>query len=477
MIALDGTVSLGPLLTEEQARAICAQGDEAVVFALLTMARMLADPQSAHAGHSHQTPSTPSGMQPVYQKPAASTRGKKKPGRKPGHPGSRREPPARIDRRVEHAAEVCPDCGGPVSLCAETRTRYTEDIPEDIKPEVTEHTIRRGWCARCKKKVEPVVLDALPGATLGNRVLVLSAWLHYALGNTLSQIVEVFNFHLSFKVTPGGLLQMWRRLSEILEGWYESIHGQALDSAVLHADETGWRVNGKTHWLWCFATQELSWFMIERSRGRPALMQFFKDEFAGILVSDFWAAYNAVECAFRQKCLAHLLRELEHVERYKSPGPHWAAFAKKLRRLLGDAIRLWRRKDEMPPETYDSRRACIERRWAELIGEPWQDAHARRLIKRFRRHQNEIFTFLSHRNVPFDNNLAERSIRPAVILRKNSFGNRSAQGAGMQAVLMSVFFTLKKRGRNPVQCVIEALTAYLKTGQLPPLPDKLSSDG
>jgi len=144
LIALDGTVSLGPLLTEEQARAICAQGDEAVVFALLTMARMLADPQSAHAGHSHQTPSTPSGMQPVYQKPAASTRGKKKPGRKPGHPGSRREPPARIDRRVEHAAEVCPDCGGPVSLCAETRTRYTEDIPEAIKPEVTEHTIRRG---------------------------------------------------------------------------------------------------------------------------------------------------------------------------------------------------------------------------------------------------------------------------------------------------------------------------------------------
>ena len=72
------------------------------------------------------------------------------------------------------------------------------------QPEVTEHTIHRDWCPKCKEQVEPVVPDALPGATLGNRVLVLSAWLHYSLGNTLSQIVEVFNFHLRMKITPGG---------------------------------------------------------------------------------------------------------------------------------------------------------------------------------------------------------------------------------------------------------------------------------
>lgn len=477
MTILDGKISLGALLTEAQAHAIFAQGEDAVVFALLSQAQMLAGQQAAHAGDSHQTPSTPSGMQPPYQKPAVSTRGKKKPGRKPGHPGSRREAPARIDRRVEHQAETCPECGGPLNYCAETRTRYIEDIPEDIKPEVTEHTIHRDWCPRCKKKVEPIVAEALPNATLGNRVLVLSAWLHYALGNTLSQIVEVFNFHLSFKVTPGGLAQMWRRLAEIMEAWYGDIHAQALDSAVLHADETGWRVNGKTHWLWCFATDELSWFMIDRSRGRPALMQFFTDEFTGTLVSDFWAAYNAVECAFRQKCLVHLLRELEHVERYKSPGLHWPAFAKKLRRLLADAIRLWRRREELDTETYASRTAAIARRLQEMIDAPWEDTHARRLIKRFRRHQNEMFTFLSQPHVPFDNNLAERSIRPAVILRKNSLGNRSAQGADTQAVLMSVFFTLKKRGHNPVKTVLEALTAYLKTGQLPTLPDKLASGG
>ena len=90
------------------------------------------------------------------------------------------------------------------------------------------------------------------------------------------------------------------RLAELLTPWYEAIQEQALDSAVLNADETGWRVNGKTHWLWCFATETLSYFMIDRSRGSPALLKFFTEEFAGTLVSDFWGAYNALECALRK---------------------------------------------------------------------------------------------------------------------------------------------------------------------------------
>lgn len=477
MAALPHDISLGPGLTEEEARAIYAQGEEAVVFAVLSLAKMLAEQQAVLAQSSHQTPSTPSGMKPPYQKPTTSGRGKKKPGRKPGHVGCRREVPARIDRRQEHVAEACPKCGGPVHRRRQTRTRYIEDIPDTTQSEVTEHVIHRDWCPRCEQYVEPVVSDALPGATLGNRVLILSAWLHYALGNTLSQIVDVFNFHLSLKVTPGGLVQMWRRLAQILGTWYEAIQQEALDSAVLNADETGWRVNGKTHWLWCFATSELSWFMVNRSRGRPALLHFFIHEFAGTLVSDFWGAYNAVECALRQKCLVHLLRDLEHVERYKSPGPHWAAFAKKLRRLIGDGIRLWRRREDLPPETYASRRACLTRRLEELITTPWEDAQARRLIKRLRRHRNELFTFLDQPGVPFDNNLAERAIRPAVILRKNSYGNRSEHGANTQAVLMSVFFTLKKRGHNPVRAVLDALARYLQTGQLPALPAKATSNG
>jgi transposase len=452
-----------------------ALGPEAAVFVILELSKQLAEQRAKTAAESHQTPATPSGMKPPYQKPPPKSR-KRRPGAKPGHPGSRRKTPKKIDKWVKHRAKCCPDCGCRVKRCQETRTRYTEDIP-DIQPEVTEHTIHRDWCPKCRKLVEPAVPDALPGSTLGNRVLVLSGWLHYALGNTLSQIVEVFNFHLQMKITPGGLVQMWYRLQAILYPWYEQIQQRALRSAVLHADESGWRVDGKTHWLWCFTTRDLTYYMIDRSRGSPALLKFFIGEFAGALVTDFWGAYNAVACALRQTCLVHLLRELEHTEKYKSPGKHWPAFAKKLRRLLGDAIRLWRKHGDLPEATYASRRDRLVVRLQQLIDTPWDDAHAKRLIKRLRRHQNDLLTFLDHPDVPFDNNAAERAIRPAVIIRKNSYGNRSERGADSQAVLMSIFRTLKQRGHDPIRTIIAALTTYLTTGQLPPFPEtKTTSD-
>jgi transposase len=462
---------LGPELTAEQARGIFAQGAEATVFALLTLAKMLAEKRTK----TDTGPSTPSGMKPVYEKPSAKKR-KRKSGRKKGHCGSRRPTPAHIDRHQEHTLECCPDCQGPVTRCRHFRRRLIEDIPQDLTPEVTEHTIHRYWCSRCRKKVEPTVPDALPGSTLGLRVLVLSAWLHYALGNTLSQIVEVFNFHLQLKLTAGGLVQMWYRLQEILFAWYLEIQIQALDAAVLHADETGWRVGGKTYWLWCFTTPDLTYYLIDRGRGRGVLKKFFKKQFAGILVTDFWGAYNAVICSAKQKCLPHLLREVKKVDHYHHPGGDWPRFAKQLRRLIRDSIRLRKRKNIAAAE-FASRRCRLTLRLQELIGAPWENLHARRLVKRLRRHAQELFTFLDHPDVPFDNNHAERTIRPAVIIRKNSYANGSNDGADLQAVLMSIYRTLKQRGHNPIQAIVAAIRTYLKIGQLPPLPGKVTPNG
>jgi transposase len=461
---------LGPGLTAAQARQIFDHGAEATIFALLTLAKMLADQQAlAHT----PAPTTPSGMTAPYHKPTRTPRGKP-PGRKPGHPGSRRPAPTHIDRREEHTLECCPHCQGAVTRCRRTRTRLIEDIPRDITVEVTEHTVPRYWCGQCRRTVEPVVPDALPGSTLGLRVLVLSAWLHYALGNTLSQIVEVFNYHLRLKVTAGGLVHMWYRLQEILFAWYLDLQTQALDAAVLHADETGWRVRGRTHWLWCFTTQDLTYYLIDRRRGGTVLKKFFRRTFAGTLVTDFWAAYNAVAGGRRQKCLAHLLREIKKVQHSHRPGGDWPAFAKHLRRLLRDGLHLRR---AGPGLALPAARRRLERRLQRLIDRPWANPHARRLVKRLRRHAGELFTFLEHPEVPFDNNHGERAIRPAVIIRKNSYGNGSEAGADLQAVLMSIYRTLKQRGHNPLETIVAAVRTSLKTGQLPPLPGKVTEVG
>ena len=464
-------ISLGPNLTAEEAQAIYAQGPEAVVFALLQMAKMLAE-QQRKPGDS---PSTPSAMKPVYEKPTSKRRCKK-PGGKKGHKGHRRPPPPVIHQQVILRLERCPICQSKVTPCQQTRTRIVEDIPENITPVVTQYTIQRDWCPQCRLRVEPTVADALPGAQVGNHVLVLSAWLHYGLGVTIEQILSVFNFHLHFTLTAGGLVQMWYRLQEILFAWYGAIKAQALKAKALFADETGWRVQGKTWWLWCFTTGDLTYYLIDRCRGSPLLRKFFKREFQGILVTDFWGAYNAIRCMAKQKCIPHLLRDMLRVAKYEKPGRAWLRFAKKLRRLLRDAMRLSKHSERTAPD-YASKRARIGVRLQELLDQPWKDKNARRLVKRLRRHQHELFTFLDHAEVPYDNNTAERAIRPAVIIRKNSYANRSEAGADMQAVLMSVFRTLKQRGHNPLKTIVQALRTYLLTGQLPPLPDKVAADG
>ena len=315
-----------------------------------------------------------------------------------------------------------------------------------------------------------MVPDALPGSQIGNRVLTLSAWLHYGLGQTIDHVVDVFNHHLQFPVTAGGLVQQWYRLQAILFPWYEQIQNEALGAAVLHGDETGWRVNGKGHWLWCFSYDRGTYYLIDRQRGRAVLARFFRREFAGTLVTDFWALYNAVIGSQRQVCLAHLLRDLKHVEQYKHPSRNWPKFAKKLRRLVGDAMRLKKRQKKLGAEAYAARRDRLHARLDALVATPWKDQQAKRLLKRFRRHRNHLFTFLDDPAVPADNNHGERAIRPAVIIRKNSYGNRSQRGADCQAVLMSIYRTLKQRGHDPLTVITNALTEYLTTGKLPAMP-------
>jgi transposase len=90
-------------------------------------------------------------------------------------------------------------------------TRIIEDLPEHLQPVVTEHTIHRDYCPQCKRHVEPVVPDALPGATLGHRVVSLASWCHYSLGVTLAQLIDIFQFHLQTKLSAGGLTRRWAK--------------------------------------------------------------------------------------------------------------------------------------------------------------------------------------------------------------------------------------------------------------------------
>ncbi len=192
--------------------------------------------------------------------------------------------------------------------------------------------------------------------------------------------------------------------------------------------------------------------------------------FEGILVCDFFGAYNRIGAFLKQRCLLHLLRDMKRTG-VSHKTLEWMAFSKKLKRLVKDALRLSVRRSQLSPEVYITRCRKIHCRLRKLITGPYKDRHCGRFVKRLKRHRDELFTFLEHPEVPADNNHAERMIRPAVIARKNSYCNRSENGAKTQAILMSIFRTLHLREQDALTMLEEALKVYCKTGSLPALPE------
>src|SRR4029079_16518362 len=168
---------------------------------------------------------------------------------------------------------------------------------------------------------------------------------------------------------------------------------------VLHAGETGGRVEGRTWWLWCFATTDATFYLFDESRGHAALDQFFVEEFAGVLVSDFWAAYDSVGRA-KQKCWPHLLRELKEVDEGSGCGGDWPGFAKRLRRVYGDAIRWEAARGARPTAEYNWKLSLLHGRLTELAVGDWTNAHAQRLAKRLHKYGAELLTFVEFEAVP-----------------------------------------------------------------------------
>jgi len=155
-------------LTDVQSEALAELSPEVLSLALLAASKRIAEQDGRIAELESKLkvaalddPAMPSGQKPLYAKPSRR-KSKRKVGAKKGHAPAYRKTPKRIDRREAHRLEVCPDCGGPLQRCKRVRTRTVEDILEDLRTEVTEHTIHRDYCPGCKKHVEPVVPDALP---------------------------------------------------------------------------------------------------------------------------------------------------------------------------------------------------------------------------------------------------------------------------------------------------------------------------
>jgi len=436
-------------MTRDEAAAILKLPEDKAIAIIMDLAERAEKYNQICAGAD---PTTPSGMKPPYLKPKAKMR-KRKPGRKTGHPGTSRLKPEKIDNYKEHTLCSCPECDNKLGNPVKSYKRYTEDIPP-VEVEVTEHTVYGYWCSQCKKIVYPKVTDAFPNAMIGLRVIVFTAWLHYLIGISVNNIVKMLGVFAKFKITPGALTLGWAKLASLLEPVYEDTREKVKKSAVLNVDETGWRINGVTHWLWCFTTKKLCYYIIDKSRGSPVVKKVFGKIFSGILICDFWGAYNKLCALAKQRCLYHLFTELVKVDKHNSSNA-WKKFRKKLFRLLKDAIRLSDRKDKLTVRVFQRRKAQLYSRLDLLLQTYNEDKDVKRLIKRLNRHRKELFTFLEYEGVSPYNNHSEQQMRKPVIIRKVSQQNRSEIGAKTLAILMTVFRSAELQNLDPVQTVLD----------------------
>jgi transposase len=206
-------------MTRDEAAAIVALPKEQAIDAIVALAEKA---EKYDQLCQDVSPTCPSGMRPAYLKPACGRR-RKKPGRKKGHPGAARGKPEKIDHCKEHTLERCPSCRRALQKSTTSYKRYTQDIPP-IKPEVTEHTVNGYWCSHCKKMVYAKVTDAFPNAMVGLRVIVFTAWLHYLVGMSVSNIVKLLSIIADFSITAGGLTQAWKNLAATLAPLYRMFH-------------------------------------------------------------------------------------------------------------------------------------------------------------------------------------------------------------------------------------------------------------
>lgn len=391
----------------------------------------------------------------------------KKLGRPVGHPGSTRPKPEVIDHIVEQKLERCPDCGQ--ETLSWLPTEAEEHIQEDIVParvEATQFIRHVYWCSECKQeKTAPYAPEEVPYGYLGPNVLIQTILMKYHHGLPYSKIQMMFQELCGLTVTDSALAQALQRLSRFLEVERQVILDAVRASPWIHGDETGWKIAGGNHWLWDFVNERLALYRISRSRGKKVPEEVLGQDYPGVTLSDFLSAYDH-SGRRRQRCLVHLLREMNEC-RQKDRSEEYLAAYRQLKRILTDAKNLNQKRGTLAPWVFRRRVHLLKDRLLSFAAQPFRNKNWRRLSKRLLKYYEEILTFLEVPGLPQDNNHAERMIRPNVIFRKISFQNMSRKGADAHEVLMSLLQTLRLQKRNPLNFF---KLAYLKHRQGNPFP-------
>jgi len=398
----------------------------------------------------------------------------KKPGRKAGRGRfTRREKPGPQQIKETKLAKLdgCPRCGGSKLRDIHEHEQYMADIPVMV-PVITRYVTYSGYCADCHKRVRsrhPEQISQATGAAgvlVGPRAKALAADLKHRLGGSYGKVSEALNDAFGLQVSRSGWCQADQRLAETARGVYQELIEVIRRSSVVHADETGWRIGTLSAWLWVFANQEATVYAIRNNRSSDVVVEIMGEKFKGILASDCFVAYDDKRLTdwLKQKCFSHLLKDLKGMEESKTGRA--VRFAQQLTILLRAALALKAEKACLDPVTFTQRTQNLETQLDALISKQrnLKDQDNLRFARRLRKHRPHLLRFLYVDGLDATNNLAERQLRPGVIIRKTNGCNRAKTGAEAHSILTSVMVTCHQHSVP----ILNYMVSLQRFGETPP---------
>ena len=384
----------------------------------------------------------------------------KKPGGQPGHEGTTLEMVQKPDEVIAHIPHFCTCCGRDISqLQAELVESRQEIVLPVIKPVFVEHQVFQRTCVCGNTITADFPSGITPGISYGENVESLAAYLNARQFVPFHRLAEMFRYVFNTPISEGALVKAINRVAERAIPAYELIRNRVENARVNGADETGMKINGQKGWFWTLQGKLFTFIIASLNRGAQTLYEHFPNGFAfSVLVHDCWRCYFKVPAVAHQICLAHLLREFNHVS--DCCKLKWAT---DFHQLLQETIAF---KKTLLPQDYHktlNQRTEFEQRLDNLLQEPINNKHpiALSLQNRLIKYRQHIFPFLYYHQVPADNNGSERAIRNVKVKQKVSGQFNSFTGAESFAILRSVIDTAIKNNLNPLHSLSQINALYL----------------
>jgi transposase len=272
------------------------------------------------------------------------------------------------------------------------------------------------------------------------------------------------------RVSLGAVVRQEQAQSAALAPIVAEARAAVQQAPVVNMDETGWRQEQQRAWLWTVVTAELTVFWIDRSRGGAVVAALLGAEFAGVVSSDRWAAYNRFPAERRGLCYAHLKRDFQAlVDRGGEAEPIGRWGLAEIKRLFALCHRF--RAGEFDRQELRRRLIPLQARLGRLLrrGQESPDRKAAALCRELTKWWPALWTFARVEGVEPTNNVSERTLRPTVLWRKGSFGSDSAAGSRFAERLLTVAATCRQQGRPLLAFLVAAGEAALQGTAVPSL--------